>query len=288
MNTSIILLNCLTNMHVGAENVNYSVIDNQVERDSILQTPIIFSSGVKGALRYHFENNMNNKVEDVQKIFGYTEEKGEVRSYPGCYKFMDAQMIARPMRVSKGELSYVKTTSVDLLNYLRRLLINLDITMINNKSVPKEDFRMITKDKVLFVGQSQCEQIEGIEVEKYNVDLEEQKQWVEFLEIFLGEQYAIMNTEDFLLQDLPVVSRNKLDEKGQSENLWYEEIVPHESVFYFIAISYDNVEEKVEKTFKKIHGEIIQFGGNASIGQGYTKANLIYPPETVSNGGSNE
>ena len=63
---------------------------------------------------------------------------------------------------------------------------------------------------------------------------------------------------------LPVIARNYL-ENGESKNLWYEELVPHESVFWFMVIG----EEKDVETFHKaVDGKVVQFGGNASLGCG--------------------
>ncbi len=60
--------------------------------------------------------------------------------------------------------------------------------------------------------------------------------------------------------DLPIVARNNLETAGG--NLWYEEYVPHQSEFLFIVISDSKKDELA------LDGEVIQFGANASIGQG--------------------
>ena len=73
--------------------------------------------------------------------------------------------------------------------------------------------------------------------------------------------------KDFNDYDLPVMARNYL-EKGISKNLWYEEFVPHGSVFYFSVICHDDV-ENLE------FSNVVQFGGNASIGCGFTKITAL-------------
>ena len=67
--------------------------------------------------------------------------------------------------------------------------------------------------------------------------------------------------ESFDDYKLPVIARNKL---GENKNLWYEEYVPHHSVFYMMIMCDDAV---VDLDFSKP----VRFGGNASIGYGYTK-----------------
>lgn len=69
--------------------------------------------------------------------------------------------------------------------------------------------------------------------------------------------------------NLPIIARNVLD-KGESKNLWYEQVVPSETVFYAIT-------QEPEPNFKEgecslssfIDKKIIQIGANATIGYGY-------------------
>ena len=47
----------MTNMHVGNGDVNYNIIDNEVEKDPVTGYPTINASGVKGALREFFNGD---------------------------------------------------------------------------------------------------------------------------------------------------------------------------------------------------------------------------------------
>ena len=79
------------------------------------------------------------------------------------------------------------------------------------------------------------------------------------LKTVIGDQVAV--TKKFDDYDLPVMARNCLQGTG---NLWYEEVVPHGSILYFGVIYPD---DSAELKFP----DVVQFGGNASIGCGYTK-----------------
>jgi len=68
--------------------------------------------------------------------------------------------------------------------------------------------------------------------------------------------------------ELPVVARNYLD-NGVSKNLWYEEIVPRESVF-IAAIQAPNA-----TLVNALNNQVVQLGGNATVGYGYCLFNLI-------------
>ena len=67
---------------------------------------------------------------------------------------------------------------------------------------------------------------------------------------------------------------------SDDNNLWYEEVVPAKSVFFTLILS---PEPNLELDFAR--HSIIQFGGNASIGRGFTKCSII-PMPAAQNGGA--
>jgi len=91
------------------------------------------------------------------------------------------------------------------------------------------------------------------------------------LQGLLGERMALFNHAHLkrIADDLPIIARNNL-ENGESVNLWYEEVVPRESRFYFLIKYYHNgnAANLFEDELKK-HNNITQVGGNASVGYGY-------------------
>ena len=65
--------------------------------------------------------------------------------------------------------------------------------------------------------------------------------------------------------NLPIIARNVLD-NGESKNLWYEQVVPAEAVFYTL------IDDKGDGTLaNKIGTEktLVQIGADATIGYGY-------------------
>ncbi|MEI6680814.1 MAG: hypothetical protein WCL21_19555, partial [Mariniphaga sp.] len=93
------------------------------------------------------------------------------------------------------------------------------------------------------------------------------------LKKYLGSDIVLMHDDDFKEicsdYDLPVIARNNL-ENGESKNLWYEQIVPHQSrfVFYTVSIGTD--------TFtNSINGKNVQIGANSSLGYGFCKITKI-------------
>ena len=116
MIAKIIKMECITNLQVGTGEVNYNLIDNEVERDPVTGYPTINSSGVKGALREYFAHQDALKGE-VDELFG-KEGKGEVSSTPGKLKILGADLVAMPVRASAGDAAYYLVTTDDMLKKL--------------------------------------------------------------------------------------------------------------------------------------------------------------------------
>lgn len=68
--------------------------------------------------------------------------------------------------------------------------------------------------------------------------------------------------------NLPIIARNVLD-NGESKNLWYEQVLPAETVLYTI------IQDNKDELAKALDGQIVQIGANATIGYGYCKFELM-------------
>ena len=54
--------------------------------------------------------------------------------------------------------------------------------------------------------------------------------------------------------------------------MWYEEVVPHKSIFYFAVVDSTSEPENLLEVFTdSVREKIIQFGANASVGYGLCK-----------------
>lgn len=78
-----------------------------------------------------------------------------------------------------------------------------------------------------------------------------------------NESFSTLCHED----NLPIIARNVL-ENGESKNLWYEQVLPAETVLYTI------IQEEGEELAKALDDQIVQIGANATIGYGYCKFEL--------------
>ena len=268
MKIELYTIKCLTNLHVGSGDINFNVIDNQVQRDSVTNLPNINSSSLKGAFREHF-----SKIDETKGMVNYIfgpENSSNNSHETGAYSFFEAQLLTRPIRSNKK--AYFNATAPMVLKALLEKIENFNIEF--DKTLKDELEKLanleIKNNALIF------EDIKDVILED-----EEKVSYSNFdtsrLESFLGKDIALLSDEMFKSLDLPVVARNQLD-KGSSKNLWYEEYLPKESKFFFFIAKPTNIDSKdYEQKIKAFEnrfedeGEIAQIGANKSIGYGFCK-----------------
>lgn len=252
---------CLTNLHMGSGDVNYNIIDDEVERDPITNLPIMHASGIKGAIRSHFIQK-GMPEETVNRLFGILARTKDAIG-TGAYKFMDGKFISRPMRAgSSTVMTHINVVSIGALNdYLRTLsAFGCNHYPIDSIDPLDED---AFGDNQFLTNYRYDVQVEGEKTGKLPESVAAQ---LNLLGDVLGKYYAVAKNLDMF--PLPVVARNHLA-NGRSTHLWYEEIVPHQSVFYQLIVT------PTEEMELPLEEEPIQFGGNASLGNGYIRIQRI-------------
>lgn len=272
MITDLYTIKTLSNLHVGSGDINFDLVDNQVQRDEITNFPCINSSSLKGAFREHFSKEENTKGM-VKYIFGPDNSSNDSHQ-TGAYSFFEAQLLTRAVRSNKKAYLNATTSSIikDFLSTVNNFSIDFDMELRDSL----EDFSQLSVEdtKPLIF-----ENIEDLIVEDekaiyHNFDMN-------IIETFLGKDITLLSENDFKNLELPIIARNQL-ENGESKNLWYEEVVPKKSTFYFCIAKPSNVDEKDYK--EKIkgfdnrfenEGEIVQIGANRSIGYGFCKIKKV-------------
>lgn len=244
------LIECLSNLHVGSGDNNYGIIDKEVQKDPISKLPIIHASGLKGALREYFEQYFPSQGaftnEVIAHIFGTDKGEGG-KMLQGNYRFFEAQMLVIPIR-GKGNIPFYHATSKQMLELFNNHSKNLGIDV-------------------------SVKYTEGTD----NTDSEYKgKNAIEKDTNFLGENLLILSNKEMedAAEYLPIIARNKLN-NGQSENLWYEQIVPRESRFYFFVAVPKGDTHFIQNFNANLHNKVVQIGANATVGYGYCKISKI-------------
>ena len=286
-----------TNLHVGADGTNFGIVDKEVQRDSISNLPIINGSSLKGAIREHFRDMLatTNELEiDSQKvkpfvfrtIFGEKQkelDEEDTKTYSklpkhGLVKFIDAKLLFLPLR--SNIRPFYHTTSISNLKSMVEFLKSFGISIeIDNISDIKRS---------VVIGDSEAI-VEDVECKAHNIDISLIK------ELFGVENLAIFTDEDFneAVSNLPIIARNKIATNADRTdgNLWYEEMIPRESILYTILCYYDNLDDdtvdrrgrtdrrKFENSYRlfdnKLLKDDIQIGANASIGYGICNFSIL-------------
>lgn len=111
---------------------------------------------------------------------------------------------------------------------------------------------------------------QGIQLADFTAKTETKTDSVRVLEQLIGAEIALFSEADFIElcsdENLPIIARNCL-ENGESKNLWYEQILPQETVFYTVILSESNEVSAALHTTESL----VQIGANATIGYGYCK-----------------
>lgn len=255
--TNLFHITCKSHLHAGSGDSNFGVIDKLVQKDPADQIPCIYASSVKGALREYWEEKLQNASE-AKIIFGADDTALKEK---GAVIFHQAYMLSIPARSNK--YPYFNITSPVQLQFLAEQndLLETGIDLSSLKLESTED-----KIKVYSVNTSNLK-IEDFEEEAI---IKLDGEVPALLKQLVGERPAIVSHNYFkqLCSDysLPVIARNNL-ENGQSKNLWYEQIVPRESRFFFGATQTPGKDGKTFfNHFDAPHK--VQIGANATIGYG--------------------
>lgn len=258
MSAKLYRLTCLTNLHMGSGEANYEVIDLEVERDPVLGEPTMNASGVKGALRDYCKQKAGKdktKKQDVRAIFGSEVSEGSEGSggQQGSCHFFAGDLLARPVRVSEGSGAYALATTPELLRHVLGKLHAFGL----GKGFQEADIPELPEDGVLSPAAHRS--VEGMEVHKGECK--------PLTDLLGTENWVLMSPQQLRDIDLPVMAHNAL-ENGISKHLWYEQVVPHESVFLLMIHTPEG-----DGRLDSFLGEetIVQFGAGATTGNGFTR-----------------
>ena len=294
MKAEMLVIKCITNLHIGTSGSAYGEIKNEVEKDAVLGTPVIPASGIKGALRDFWKvvnkENKDNKVENkdnIVSIFGSEAEETDAneKGKKGNCRFVSGQLLFRAMRVSMGNCAYCLVTTPELIKMMLETIESFQIKLSDNAEKKIEKLKTAfygigtelnkLSDQVTagIVGKANdsIKEVEGYQIKE--VETSKNKLYKFLLKLSEGVPVVIMKTEFFQMIDLPIVARNYL-ENGKSSNLWYEEFVPHQSYFYSVLL-WEQEDKAILDFIDGICKQPVAFGGNNSVGYGYCKMTPI-------------
>ena len=270
------LITAKTNIHPGAGSESYGVIDNLVQRDAAFGLPTIHSTSLKGALREYFEHGVESPDQRmVNYVFGSDPNREKDKDpQAGNYRFFAADLVSIPIRCDKK--MYVNLTCPQVAKHI----LDLDAAIGTGISPEKKSALEAVRDFNFPDKTQACHFEEGLG----NIHLEEndmvaKKGTLASLsdaKAIFGDDIVVATDAIFMeLTDnlhLPVVARNQLN-NGVSENLWYEQMLPRETRFWF-PLMHDNgdgVTNFSAKFISDLRANPVQIGANASVGFGFCR-----------------
>jgi CRISPR-associated protein Cmr4 len=127
--SQLIFYYAVSPVHMGAGSA-IGAIDSPIQREVHTQHPMFAGSGLKGALRHHFNRAWSRAEGDdrkpnslINRIFGPDTGASD---FAGALSLSDAQLVALPVRSLKGGFAYV--TSPLALARLHRLATQAGLT----------------------------------------------------------------------------------------------------------------------------------------------------------------
>lgn len=277
MKPELYIIQCKSNLHVGSGDSNYGVIDKLVQRDTTDNMPCIYSSSLKGAFREYFEEVIEEKKQKGEKvisdsIFGKGENKGSNSISKGSHVFQQAFLLSIPLRSNQKPFFNSLAPFIieqlfdmaELFNYTFPVELKKELDIVKSLQ-PKDNTPIVFQDNT------------DLEIEDFSKPEQKDIKLPELQKI-IGDNIIILSNDNMkrMTNDyhLPIIARNKL-ENGKSQNLWYEQVVPRQSVFTAFVVN----GEATDNFKDNVNIKTVQIGGDSSVGYGYC---LVYSlPKTA-------
>lgn len=270
MNTRLFGLLSETPVHVGAgESTGF--LDLPVAREAATDYPVIPGSGLKGALRDLARSRGWDRDETrLNTVFGSPDAAGDLL-------FSDARLLLLPVRSLHGAFRWV--TCRHLLERLER------DTRRAGQPVHCADVTVSAEDQCLAAGDGSL----FLEERQFKISGPVPSTVVDALRpLFLHpktadrlvERLVVLHDDAFAWfarYGLMVSARNVLDEdRKTSKNLWYEEAVPPDSLFYtLVAERRHGTTALQDLTDLFTDVPYVQVGGNETVGHGVLAVQVV-------------
>ena len=273
-----------TSLHPGT-GASTGVVDLPIQREKHTGYPMIQASGLKGAMREVAERIWDDDKNLVNLIFGPPDS-----DHAGSIGITDARVLAFPVR-SLSEV-FLWVTCPSIISRLKR-----DINMLGKT----DDLPDLSpeKEKALVGSASDLACSFALEEMSFDVETSEGTDVDKVITVVCGfmpvkeshkavkekmkKHLVVIHDEDFqyLMQNATqVTARNVLNDKKTSENLWYEESIPPDTLFYTLLLpsvkpmgTHCEIKDAtvlIEKFKMGISGgDYIQVGGNETVGMGW-------------------
>ncbi|KKO48084.1 hypothetical protein VT06_13295 [Arsukibacterium sp. MJ3] len=282
MNANAILgLTAQTFIHAGASS-SEAAIDLPIQREAHTDWPVIFGSGMKGALRSHFETLLA-QPSDTVAIFG--PDTNNAAEHAGALLVSDARLVLLPVRSMTSHVKWVTCPALlkRLQNDLRRMampeLTLPDFTKVNaNQALSAQGAGKVYLEEFCFDTQTE-DLVAVLELLTFLGGQDLKADFAQNLLIVSNDQFRLL-----CRSAVPVQAHIALDSATKTVKngaLWYEENLPPETLMYCCLsctsgrdqqkTSATELLSKLENGFEQ--KGFMQVGGNLTTGMGWFQVN---------------
>ncbi|RKX56012.1 MAG: type III-B CRISPR module RAMP protein Cmr4 [Thermotoga sp.] len=293
-----------TPLHAGS-GTELGIVDMPIQRERHTTFPKIEASGLKGCIREAFEglktrDDKINSNEALSLAFG--PEEGNLHA--GALGFTDARLLLFPVKSMKGVFAWITCPEV-----LERFKLDLELSRIKiNDPIPQQstaptncqlfikDNKIVLEEYTFEVNKDSDEDGACSKFAKWLSDHVIPKEEYDYWREKIKKDVIVLPDEDFrdfVNLSTEVITRTKIDNKTgtvQPGALFTEEYLPAETILYSLALAtpifnkdkgiFDprktgkSEEESVMEFFISGLPEVIQIGGNATIGKGIVRTKI--------------
>ncbi len=267
MNFVLMGLFAETSLHPGAE-ASSGVVDLPVAREATTSYPVLMGSGLKGALRDCYENSKGREQarKEAEEIFGRPDGAGGVA-------VTDGRLLLLPVRSLTGHYRWVTCPYI-----LERFERDLDLAgesvrfhlpgIEAGQALAAAESGNLYLEELSFTTVESRDIIEGVTgvIAGLICHQSVRDHLVDRLVIIKDDEF-----QHFARFGLPVNARNVLNDNTKtSQNLWYEETIPPDTLFYALLISRPGKDGQLDalKALFTVR-PYLQVGGNETVGQGW-------------------
>jgi CRISPR-associated protein Cmr4 len=271
MKSMVIGLFAETSLHPGTGQTA-GAIDLPVAREVTTSYPVVVGSSLKGALRDKAEQSWGIGNNKVNAVFGS-------ESAAGTLAVTDARLLLLPLRSLNGHYKWA-TCPYILERYIRDMKLAGIIADMVSIPEPVAGKAAALDDKRLY--------LEELAFDTVKTDLallaNEISRLIphESVKKRLAGSLVVLNDNDFAYfakYGLQVNARNVLNDKTKtSRNLWYEETLSPDTLFYAMMLARSGHDESI-KDMIELFGQnpYLQVGGNETVGQGWCAISCLPP-----------
>lgn len=288
--SSILRMYAITPCHAGSGSA-LGVVDLPIQRERHTQWPIIHSSGMKGAMRAHFDRYKHNiqekeQIEEFEQltdhIFGSRDKASD---FAGSFSVSDAKILAFPMRSNVAPFVWITCPEV-----LKRL--NKDRALVGKQTEKPEDLDALGSINKEYARWLEGSFKEGDKVLLEDVEVTCQKKIVlpNFQAFFKGaERLLIVHDEVFnygVSHCTSVVAQISIDQATgttTSGSLRYIEELPADTLMYAVihwgdcrkqgkSLQHERIKKYLCERVMKSH---LQVGGDETLGRGIFELSWI-------------